>query len=163
MNLVGTIFLLRSDVYVLVYPIEQPQQKLLCVVLHIATILHAVPRHRGSKVTGNFRRHAPSPQRLHDSAKALRELSASSRPQTAASADWTPDVRLVSVGDKILRQRLGVCKALNGGVHKTRVAMVLNSDHAGRLRAGVRAPSRFFLLFSTYCTVCGLSIARTGR
>jgi len=79
MNLVGTIFLLRSDVYVLVYPIEQPQQELLCVVLHIATILHAVPRHRGSKVAGNFRRHAASPQRLHDGAEALRELSASSR------------------------------------------------------------------------------------
>ena len=46
MYLVGAVFLLGGDVDVLVDAVEQPQQELLCIVLHTAAILRTVPRHR---------------------------------------------------------------------------------------------------------------------
>ena len=45
MYLVGAVFLLGGDVDVLVDAVEQPQQELLCIVLHAAAILRTMPRH----------------------------------------------------------------------------------------------------------------------
>ena len=84
--LVGTVLLLRGNVYILVYPVKQPQQELLRVMLHAAAILRAVTRHRRPELAGDLRRHAMSPQRLDNGREALGELAASARPHAAAAA-----------------------------------------------------------------------------
>ena len=105
--------------------IQQPKEELLCIMLRRPLVLrcmvayHVLEESRHSWVV------LAVPKTLEEDSKLLRNVAICAK--LSAVCLLSVDIVLVMVGDKVLRQLVGVAKALDDSVHEAGVAVIVQS------------------------------------
>ncbi len=126
--LVGSVSFLLCNIQIFVNFVQQPQEKLLCVVLRKPSVLRSEFSNNVFEVAGNFWLVHPSPQALQQLRQLLCKFS--SRSESPRVDSVVPlDILFVLISHEVLGQQLCVAQTLQNCIHETCVAMVLDAHN----------------------------------